>query len=136
MTRFAAVLILLAVSGCASERESCLLVGSQRPMMIVELFFGRDIPGREPLTDREWSDFAAAAIAKEFPDGFTVMDGEGEWRDPETQTITHERTKILIVAAAKSPDLASRVSHVRDAYSRMYQQTSVGIVTYDACGKF
>ena len=135
MTRFAAVLILLAVSGCAAGRENCLL-DSQRPMIVVELFFGRDIPGREPLTDREWSDFEASTIAKEFPGGFTVTDGDGEWRDPATQTVTRERAKILIAADARSSDLPSRVSRVRAAYSRLYRQTSVGVLTYDACGEF
>ena len=105
-------------------------------MALIELFFGRDIPGREPLTDREWSDFAVSVIAKEFPDGFTVMDGDGEWRDPATQRITLERSKILIVAAPSSSDLASRVFRVRDAYRRMYRQTSVGTLSYDACGEF
>lgn len=135
MTRFAVVLLVLALLGCASERESCLL-DSQQPMTVLELFFGRDIPGREPLTDREWSEFAASVVAKEFPDGFTVTDGDGEWRDPATKTITRERTKILTVAAPRSPDLASRISRIREAYGHMYRQTSVGVLTYDACGQF
>jgi hypothetical protein len=135
MTRFAAVLISLAAWACAPERASCLL-DSQRPMTVVELFFGRDIPGRAPLTNGEWSQFAASVIAKEFPDGFTVTDGDGEWRDPSSQSVTSERTKILIVSEAKSSDLASRVSRVREAYARAYRQTSVGVLTYDACGEF
>jgi len=105
-------------------------------MTLVELFFGRDVPGREPVTDREWSDFAASIIAKEFPLGFTVTDGDGKWRDPATQIVTSERSKILIVAEPRSPDLASRISRIREAYSRLYRQTSVGVLTYDACGEF
>lgn len=135
MTRLAAILLFLALSGCASERQGCLLDLQQR-MTVVELFFGRDIPGRTPLTDREWSDFAASTIAKEFPDGFTVTDGDGEWRDPATQAITQERTKILTVAAPQSAGLAPRISRIREAYSRMYRQTSVGVLTYDACAEF
>ncbi|HLY06741.1 MAG TPA: DUF3574 domain-containing protein [Rhizomicrobium sp.] len=135
MTRFAGALFLVALSGCAPERGTCLL-DSQARMTVVELFFGRDIPGREPLTDREWSDFAASVISKELPQGFTVTDADGEWRDPATQALIRERTKILIVAGARSPDLASRVSRVRDAYGRMYRQTSVGVLSYDACGAF
>ena len=135
MTRFAALLMLLALSGCASERAGCLL-DSQHPMTVVELFFGRDIPGRGPLSDREWSDFATSVLSKEFPDGFTVIDGDGEWRDPAIQSVARERSEILIVAARKSPDLASRVSRVRDTYARMYRQASVGVVSYDACGEF
>jgi hypothetical protein len=135
MTRFAAPFLILALSGCMASHPACLL-DSQRPMTVVELFFGRDIPGREPLADREWSDFAASVIAKAFPDGFTVTDGEGQWRDPVTQAVKQESTKILTVAAVQSADFASRISRVRDAYSRLYRQTSVGVVTYGACGEF
>lgn len=135
MTRFAALLILLAVSGCGSERESCLFQ-SQKPMMVVELFFGRDIPGRAPLGEREWSDFAASVLSREFPDGFTVTDGDGAWHDPATQTVDRERSKIVIVVVRKSPDLLSRVSRVRDAYMHTYRQTTVGVLTYDGCGQF
>jgi len=105
-------------------------------MTVVELFFGRDIPGRAPLTDGEWSQFTTSVIAREFPDGFTVTDGDGEWRAPSSQSVTSERTKILIVSEAKSSDLASRVSRVREAYARAYRQASVGVLTYDACGEF
>jgi len=135
MTRFAALMILLVLSGCASEHGTCLLASQQR-MAVVELFFGRDIPGREPLTDKEWSGFAASVASREFPNGFTVIDGDGEWRDPATQNVTYERTKILTAAVANVPELAARISRVRDAYSHMYRQTSVGLLSYDACGQF
>jgi hypothetical protein len=135
MTRFLTLLTLLALSGCASSGSRCLL-DSQRPTTVTELFFGRDIPGRGPLTDNEWTDFAASVIAMEFPEGFTVLDGDGEWRDPATQTMSRERTKILIVATARPTDLASRISRIRDTYSRLYRQTSVGVLTHDGCGQF
>jgi hypothetical protein len=135
MTRFLALLTLLVLSGCASAGSGCLF-DSQQPMTVVELFFGRDVPGRAAPSEIEWTDFAASVIAREFPQGFTVMDGDGEWRDPATQTVTRERTKILIVATAKSPDLASRISRIRATYSRLFRQTSVGALTYDGCGQF
>ena len=135
MTRFVTIFALLALSACAPERPICLL-DSQRPMKVVELFFGRDIAGRAPLTDQEWSDFVTTVIAKEFPQGFTVTDGDGEWQNPATRSFTRERTKILAVAAPQSPELASRISRIRENYSRVYHQSSVGVLTYDACGEF
>jgi Protein of unknown function (DUF3574) len=135
MTRFVTIALLLALCGCASDHAPCLL-GLQRPMYVAELFFGRDIPGRGPLSDQEWSDFAARFITPAFPHGFTVTDGSGEWRDPATGITTREGTKILVVAAFPAPDLASRIFRIRDEYSSLYRQASVGIVTYEACGAF
>src|SRR5205085_6127042 len=101
---------------------TCVLSGEQR-MLVAELFFGRNIPGRAPLTDAEWSEFAAQTITPNFPDGFTVFDGDGQWQNPVTGRIARDRTKVLLVAAKRQPDLAPRLSAVIEAYqSRFHQQ--------------
>jgi Protein of unknown function (DUF3574) len=105
-------------------------------MFIAELFFGRGINGRWPLTDAEWAEFVAQTITPNFPDGFTVFDGEGQWRNPQTGQIAGGRTKILRVAAKREPDLAGRLSAVVDAYKTRFHQQSVGIITHESCAAF
>lgn len=105
-------------------------------MLVAELFFGRGIPGRVPLTDAEWAEFAAQMIAPNFPEGFTVLDGEGRWRNPRTGHSVGEQTKVLVVAATREPDLALRLSAVVDAYKTKFRQQSVGIITRDGCASF
>jgi hypothetical protein len=105
-------------------------------MLVAELFFGRNIKGRGPLSDAEWADFAAQVITQNFPDGFTVFDGEGQWRNPTSGQIGREPTKILLVAAKRTPDLAGRISAVIDAYKSRYHQQSVGLITRDSCATF
>src|SRR5258708_15618831 len=89
--RLAAALALFAAAGCA-QSPACLLP-SEKPMVLAQLFFGRDIPGRLPLTDAEWSGFAAQVISREFPHGFTVLDGDRQWLDPQTNVISREPTQ-------------------------------------------
>jgi len=105
-------------------------------MLVAELFFGRNIRGRAPLTEAEWRAFAGEIVTPNFPDGFTVFDGDGQWQNPGTREITRERTKIVLVAARRAPDLAPRLSAVIDAYKMRYRQQSVGIITRDACAAF
>jgi uncharacterized protein DUF3574 len=105
-------------------------------MLVAELFFGRNIKGRQPLTDAEWGEFAAQTLTPNFPDGFTVLNGEGQWRNPQTGRIAGGRTKILLVAAKPEPDLSRRLSAVIDAYKTQFQQKSVGIITSDTCAAF
>jgi hypothetical protein len=143
----ATALFLMFLSGCAASPAqpgppspsaapyACLLPAEQR-MLVAELFFGREISGREPLTDAEWAEFAAQIITPNFPDGFTVFDGEGQWRNPQTGHITGNRTKILLVAAQRTPDLAQRLSAVIDAYKTRFHHQSVGIITRDSCAAF
>jgi len=102
----------------------------------VELFFGRDIPGRAPLTEAEWSSFAARVVAQWFPDGFTVFDGEGQWLDQRTNRVIRESSKILFAAADPESDLKRRIDAVVDAYRKEFHQRSVGVVTSLACAAF
>lgn len=135
---------LLAVTGCAappsqppspSAPYACLLPSEQR-MLVAELFFGRRIKGRTPLTDAEWAAFAASTITPNFPEGFTVFDGEGQWRNPKTGYIARDPTKILLVAAKRTPDLGRRLSTVIDVYKTRFHQQSVGLITRDSCAAF
>jgi Protein of unknown function (DUF3574) len=139
MRRPLAGLLVAALAGCAAATPPkpyvCLLPGEQR-MLVAELLFGRSIPGREPLSDAEWSAFAADVVTPNFPDGFTVLDGEGQWRDPTTHTLGRERTKILLVAAEPAADLGQRLIRVIGAYKVRFHQRSVGIITRDACAAF
>ncbi len=105
-------------------------------MLVAELFFGRAIKSRAPLTDSEWADFTAQTITPNFPDGFTVFDGEGQWRNPRTGHIARDPTKILLVAVKPTPDLAHRLSAVIDAYKTKFHQQSVGLITRDSCASF
>jgi hypothetical protein len=105
-------------------------------LLVAELFFGRNIKGRQPLTDAEWAEFAAQTITPNFPDGSTIFDGEGQWRNPQTGQIAGGPTKILLVAAKPEPDLARRLSVVVDAYKAQFHQQSVGIITRDSCAAF
>src|ERR1700733_7032850 len=98
MERVAAALMLLTVAGCTSREQATCILPAERNMVVAELFFGRDVPNRAPVSDAEWSDFAANVIAASFPDGFTTFDGDGQWRNPQTNKVSREPTKILLVA--------------------------------------
>jgi hypothetical protein len=128
----------LLLAGCAelpAAAYPCLLPSEQH-MLVAELFFGRNVKGRQPLTDAEWAEFAAQTITPNFSDGFTIFDGQGQWRNPQTGQIAGGRTKILLVAAKPEPDLSRRLSAVIEAYKTQFHQQSVGIITRDSCAAF
>jgi hypothetical protein len=135
VSRTLIALLLLGLAGFAPAHAGCALP-SEKPMIVAELFFGRDIPGRRPLTEKEWSAFADEIIARQFPDGFTVSDGEGEWRDPVMRKVVRERTKILTVAAAPTAEVEARIARVTAAYRARFRQKSVGILARTDCGAF
>jgi hypothetical protein len=142
---------LLALAGCAGPAPApvtapqaapppspyqCILASEQR-MLVAELFFGRDKAGRKVVSDAERADFLAKTVTPNFPDGLTVFDGYGQWRNPGTGVIGHSPSvKIVLIAAKRSPNLADRLSTVMEAYRARFDQQSVGIITRDSCAAF
>jgi len=135
-------LLSLALAGCvgpasqARPSYACLLPMEQR-MLVAELFFGRDKSGRQVVSDAAWSDFLASVVTPQFPDGLTVFDGYGQWRNPATGVIGRSPgVKIVLIAVPRSPDLAGRLSAVIEAYKGRFAQQSVGVITRDSCAAF
>ena len=143
---------LLALAGCAQAPTAapppqaaepatpapykCILPSEQR-RLVAELFFGRDKAGRNVVNDAEWAEFLAKTVTPNFPDGLTVFDGYGQWRNPETGVIGRSPSvKIVLIAVKRSPDLPGRLSAVIDAYKARFRQQSVGIITRDSCAGF
>src|SRR5207248_11757229 len=77
--RFAppALLLFALVTGCAMPGEtvpaSACLLPQQKPMLVAELFFGRNIAGRPPVSDAAWDDSVARVVTPNFPDRLTVF---------------------------------------------------------------
>jgi hypothetical protein len=131
-----AAFALLAIGGAAQAASSACLLHSEHPMVEAQLFFGREIDNRGPVTEKEWSDFVSGVIANDFPDGFTVTNGEGAWLDPKSKAAVHEDSKIVLIAAKQSPNLAAKLAHVMDAYKTQFRQHSVGLITRQVCAAF
>jgi hypothetical protein len=125
-----------ASAAAVAAPYQCILPQEQH-MLVAELFFGRDRAGHELVSDVEWANFLNTVITANFPDGLTVFDGYGQWRNPETGVIGHSpHVKIVLIAAKRSPDLPDRLNAVIEAYKTRFHQQSVGIITRDSCAAF
>jgi len=107
-----------------------------KPMLRAELYFGRDIHGEQIVSDQEWARFLAHELTPRFPDGLTVLDGWGQWRDGGTGALVREPSKVVVVVTADADHLRARIAAVADAYKQKFKQNSVGIVVQSVCAAF
>ena len=99
------------------------------------LFFGRSKGTVEVVTDGAWRAFLAEEITPRFPDGLTVVDAAGQWRDA-SGAIVRERSKLLIVLAAPGGEGMRRTDEIVQAYKRAFGQESVLRAVTTACVSF
>ena len=127
--------LTLLAGGCSAPPEACLLPAQHR-MLVVSLYFGRDVPGRGPVTDAEWARFASEVLGRQFSSGFTVLDATGQWRNPATGSISREATKMVQVGLPANKAARAKIEAVSRVYKQMFKQEAVGIVSSQACGVF
>ena len=103
---------------------------------MAELLFGRDIGGRFGVSEPAWRRFLAREITPRFPDGLTVTDAQGQWRDPASGRIVREPSKRVEIVLPGNANDAARLDAIMAAYKRQFHQRSVGLILQSACVAF
>ena len=120
--------LLVALAGCTSI-PSC--GGGLRAAQRIELYFGSDVPSGTRVTAPEWQRFSETVLTPAFPDGFTVAEASGQWRNPRG-TIDRESVKVVTVIGT---DLAT-AQKIAATYRAQFHQDAVGITQARVCAAF
>lgn len=124
----------LALSGCAALPPACMPPG--KAMVSAEMLFGRNIGDRLGVSDAAFAAFAAREITPRFPDGLSVVDAAGQWRDSARGTLVREPSKIVLIVFADDPDKRAALDAIAAAYKRDFRQQSVMTTVRSACVTF
>ena len=126
---------LLLLAGCAAAPQPC--PAGAGPATIAEAYFGRNVKTRAPVTDAEWARFMADIVTPAFPDGLTVLDGAGQWRNAAGQ-ISREDSKVLVLVLPGQDQAAAsaRLALVTAAWKARFAQESVLTVFRAGCAAF
>ncbi len=108
----------------------------QQPMQQIELIFGRNIGGRPGVGEAAWSRFLAREVTPRFPDGFSVLNATGQWRDKPRGQLVRERSTLVIIVTADDTSASDKITSIVAAYKRQFQQRSVGVISRPVCAAF
>jgi hypothetical protein len=96
-----------------------------------ELYFGTDKPGGGKVTAEDWDKFLETEVTPRFPEGFTVLEGYGQFKDSEGR-IVREASLILVLFFPKKERrvVNLKVEELREKYKKQFNQESVLRVDY------
>jgi hypothetical protein len=129
----AAAVVMLLLGACATV-QTC--PAPARPATQVDLYFGRDIAGKAEVSDAQWALFVDEEVTTRFPEGLTVTDARGQYRDATTGRIDRERSKRLTLLVDDVTAVRPRLDAIAEAYKRRFQQQSVLRVEAPVCAAF
>jgi Protein of unknown function (DUF3574) len=107
-----------------NEQFICSKVLEGEMFMRTELVFGMSRANGPDITEAEFQSFVDDQVTPRFPDGLTVLSGNGQFRDSRG-TIVQEKSKLLILLYPFTRASSKKVDEIRAEYQGMFQQQSV-----------
>jgi hypothetical protein len=131
---------LLLLAGCAtpdapgSRSASCPM--GERGLSIVLYFGATTADGRRMPADR-WAAFEDRALQPLLPDGFTVLDAHGTWKNPKTGLVERDPTYVVQAVVRAGVDVRALVQAAADRFKEANPaQAAIGAVVEDVCSDF
>jgi uncharacterized protein DUF3574 len=128
------ICVSILLSGCASLPQSCM--PPAQTMATAEMFFGRKIGDRVGVSEAAFAQFTAREITPRFPDGLSVIDARGQWRDTERGTVVREPSKLVLITFHDDAQKRADLGAIADAYKQQFSQQSVMTSIRTACVGF
>jgi Protein of unknown function (DUF3574) len=118
-----------------NPQQLCNNFPAGKPVARTELFFGLRKPNGAEVNNAEFQRFLNREVTPRFPDGFTVISGQGQFKDARG-AILQERSKLLILLYPIAASSNQQIEQIRKAYITAFQQQSVLRADNLSCAAF
>jgi len=81
--------------------------------------------GDDVISQQRWTEFLDKEVTPRFPDGFSVLDAYGQWRDHGAPEPERLRTKVIVVLHEGSAQHEQDIEAIRLAWKRITGDLSV-----------
>lgn len=124
------IIALLTITSC-TEETSIVNVNPDTNCIEARMYMGLSNVDGE-ITETAWNAFVDTCIIKHFPQGFTIENTEGAWKECDTCETYREKSKVVIVIFADSlkSQSVAKINTISDSYKSGYKQQAV-LITYD-----
>jgi hypothetical protein len=127
-----ATVVAVSLGACVQPGAPPACAAPLKPALEIDLYFGRDRQGGGEVSEAEWASFLTDTVTPRFPDGLSVLNVEGQAREPSGR-IARERTKLLVVVVFDAPAHQGRVREIVEAYNSRFGQHGVFRSEHPVC---
>ncbi|KAB2919530.1 MAG: DUF3574 domain-containing protein [Hyphomicrobiaceae bacterium] len=104
-------------------------------MARLDLLFGLGLKDGSRVSEGDWQAFVDGEVTPRFPDGLTMLDGKGQWRN-SAGVVTREPSRVLMVWYRPAAGSEAAIEAIRSAYKARFGQESVMRVDGTSCVSF
>ena len=130
MRQPAAALLALLAAGCTAHAPHC--AAGAETAVLDQLYLGASRPHAADVSAAEWAAFSRDEITPRFPQGYTVLEGRGQWRNADGSA-AREASRVLQVVHPDDAATAAAMSEIAASYKQRFGQEAVLRVRSAAC---
>lgn len=110
------------VRGVVSSSSNCC---QSTQFVRTDLFFGMEKPDGY-VSDEEFNQFVDDHVTPKFPNGFSIVDANGQWMS-SSRGLVKEKSKLIVLLhqGEESSSDEESIESIRRAYKRAFNQDSV-----------
>jgi hypothetical protein len=138
LAAFAAFVLVARAADAPAQATAALQGDSARPAaahwLRSELYFGLG-PADAPdggIGEMRWRAFLDREVTPRFPDGLTVFEAYGQWRDRGRAEPSRLRSRVLVILHEDTPASRDAIDAIRVAWKAFTHDQSVLLVTEPA----
>lgn len=87
------------------------------------------------ISESQWRSFLRDEVSTRFPQGLTVWEAAGQWRQPDGR-VARERSKVLLLVHEDNPETRASLAALVTNYKSSFKQESVLWETAAVCAAF
>ena len=99
------------------------------------LYFGRNKPTGDTVSDKEWQNFLDQVVTPKFPEGLTVVSARGQWKG-QSNLVETEESEIVILFHSANEVSFKAVAELAQEYKRRFRQEAVLRERTAVCSRF
>jgi hypothetical protein len=119
-----------------TERARCANLSSGTHSIRTELFMGLLTQDGIMVSEREFSRFIDSEVTPRFPQGFTVVAGNGQFQTASGAIIREAARVLVVFYPSEDEQSEAKIEAIRASYKAQYRQQSVLRVDGEACASF
>lgn len=116
---------LLALPGCKTLSGEKSAPCQGQDWVETTFYLGRSVSTPTDATKKTWKKFVSAEVTSRFPDGFTIFDARGAWRNRMFDTTIYEHTKVLVILHDGTDQSKTKIGALAHAYRTTFNQEAV-----------
>ena len=90
-----------------------------------ELYFGSERPDGSEVTEKQLERFVDDEVTPKFPDGLTLLTGEGQFRDSSGEIVEEHSYVLILLYPPNDKEANDEIEEIREDYKRAFEQESV-----------